>query len=104
MSGVDIAPQVGSELPRGTKEVALFLPIYASLSPTAVALQLEVRHAGETVSRSTPTLPAAEPDGRIAWIGGLPAETLAAGAYEVVATVRQGETVAAARAWFAVPR
>jgi VWFA-related protein len=101
VSGVSIAPQVGSgELPVGTTEVPLFLPIYPSLTPAPVELHLEVRHAGDTVARSTPQLPAAGPDGRIAWIGSLPTKGLAPGAYEVVATVRQGEAASEERASF----
>jgi VWFA-related protein len=101
VSGVSIAPQVGSgELPVGTREVPLFLPIYPSLAAAPVELQLEVSHAGETVARSTPQLPAAGPDGRIAWIGSLPTKGLAPGAYEVIATVRQGEAVSEERASF----
>ena len=101
VSGVSIAPQVGSgELPVGTKEVPLFLPIYPSFAAAPVELHLEVRHAGETVARSTPQLPAPEPDGRIAWIGSLSTKGLAPGAYEVVATVRQGEAVSEERASF----
>jgi len=101
VSGVSITPQIGSgELPAGTTEVPLFLPIYPSLAAAPVELQLEVRHAGETVARSTPQLPAAGPDGRIAWIGSLPTNGLAPGAYEVVATVRQGDAVSEERTSF----
>ena len=55
---------------------------------------------GEVVARSTPQLPAAGSDGRIAWIGALPGAGLTAGRYEVVATVKQGDLVAEERASF----
>jgi hypothetical protein len=101
VSGVSIAPHVGSgELPVETKEVPLFLPIYPAFGAAPVELHLEVRHAGESVARSTPRLPAAGPDGRIAWIGGLPTVGLAPGGYEVIATVRQGDAVSEERAAF----
>ena len=103
VSGVSIDPALGaSELPAGTKEIPLFLPIYTSLAGAPVELQLKVEHAGETVATVSPKLPAPEPDGRIAWIGSLPAGKLPAGAYEIVATVRQGEAVAEERASFAI--
>jgi hypothetical protein len=101
VSGITIAPLVGpGPLAAGTSQVPLFLPIYPSLSAAPVELQLEVRHAGETVARSTPGVPAAGPDGRIAWIGSLPTKGLASGGYEVVATVRQGDAVSEALATF----
>jgi hypothetical protein len=85
ISSVSIAPEVGSgELPIGTQEVPLFLPIYPSLSPARAELHFEVLHGGETVARSTPQLPPVGPDGRVAWIGSLPTKGLAPGRYEVV--------------------
>jgi hypothetical protein len=103
VSGVSIDPALGaSELPAGTKEIPLFLPIYTSLAGAPVELQLKVEHAGETVAAVSPKLPAPEPDGRIAWIGSLPAEKLPPGDYEVVATVQQGDAVAEERASFAI--
>jgi VWFA-related protein len=103
VSGVSIDPALGaSELPAGTKEIPLFLPIYPSLSGAPVEFQLKVEHEGKTVAAVSPKLPAPEPDGRIAWIGSLPAEKLPTGAYEIVATVRQGEAVAEERASFAI--
>jgi len=101
VSGVSITPHVGpGELLKGTREVRLFLPIYPSLAAARVELALEVRHLGETLARSTPPLPAAGTDGRIAWIGALPTKGLGAGTYEVVATVRQGDAAAEERASF----
>src|SRR6185503_531416 len=92
VSGVTVAPQVGTgEVPLGTKSVALFLPIYPSLSAAPVELQLEVWRAGEQVAVNAAPLSAPGPDGRIPWIGSLPAEKLPSGTYEVVARVRQGD-------------
>lgn len=69
-------------------------PVYPTLAPGGVELRLELLGDGQPVARASPPLPAPETDGRIAWIGGLPAKSLAAGRYEVVATVRQaGEAV-----------
>ncbi len=104
VGGVTIAPHVGSgEVPAGTKEVSLFLPIYPSLAGSPVGLELEVRRAGDTVTRTTPRLPVAGSDGRIAWIGSLPTKGMAPGPYEVLATVRQGDAVAEERAEFEPP-
>jgi len=47
-------------------------------------------------------VPAPEPNGEIAWIGGLPAAALPPGRYEVVATVLQGDESAEARAAFEI--
>jgi VWFA-related protein len=101
VGGVTIAPHVGTgALPLGTKSVALFLPIYPSLSSSPVELKLEVWRAGEQVAVNTAPLSAPGPDGRIPWIGSLPAEKLPPGTYEVVAQVRQGDAVAEERASF----
>jgi hypothetical protein len=103
VGGVSIAPYVGAgELPAGIAEVSLFLPVYTSSAASPVELELEVRGAAGTLARTTPPLPAAGPDGRIAWIGSLPAEALVPGRYEVVATVRQAGTVAEERATFTI--
>jgi VWFA-related protein len=103
VSGVSIAPVLGAgELPAGTEEVPLFLPIYPSLAPQPIELKLEVKHAGQTVAAVSPQLPPPSPDGRIAWIGSLPTARLSAGDYELVATVRQGDAVAEERARFAL--
>jgi hypothetical protein len=65
-------------------------------------LRLELLRDGRPVAQATPPLPAPEPDGRIAWIGGLPAKSLAPGRYEVVATVRAGTESAEERAVFEI--
>ncbi|HSD29274.1 MAG TPA: hypothetical protein VLL75_18370, partial [Vicinamibacteria bacterium] len=89
-------------LPRSTREIPLFLPVYPTLASGAVELRLELLRDGQPVAQARPALPAPEPDGRIAWVGGLPARSLAAGRYEVVATVRAGDESAEERTGFEI--
>jgi hypothetical protein len=101
VAGVSIQPELGTPvLPRSTPEVPLFLLIYPTLVTAGAELRLELLRDGRPVAQASPPLPAPEPDGRIAWVGGLPAKSLAPGRYEVVATVRQGDESAEERACF----
>ncbi len=103
VAGVSIHPELGTPtLPRSMPEIPLFLLVYPSLAASAAELRLELLRDGQPVAQTRPPLPAPEPDGRIAWVGGLPTKSLAPGRYEVVATVRQGEDSAEERATFEV--
>ncbi len=103
VAGVVIHPEIGPpQLARSILEIPLFLPVYPSLAPTAPEIRLELLRDGQPVARARPTLPAPEPDGRIAGILGLPAKSLAPGRYEIVATARQGDASAEERTAFEV--
>jgi hypothetical protein len=103
VAGVGIQPELGTPmLPRTTAEIPLFLLVYPTLAAGAAELRLELLRDGQPVAQARPPLPAPEPDGRIAWVGGLPAKSLAPGRYEVVATVRQGDESAEERATFEI--
>jgi VWFA-related protein len=103
VAGVSIQPELGTPvLPRSTPEIPLFLLVYPTLVPAPAELRLELLRDGQPVARARPPLPAPEPDGRIAWIGGLPAKSLAPGRYEVAATVRQGGESAEERTAFEI--
>jgi len=65
-------------------------------------LRLEVLRKGQPVADLSPAVPAPEPSGEIAWIGGLPAASLPPGRYDVVATVLQGSESAEAHAAFEI--
>ena len=103
VAGVSIQPELGTPvLPRSTREIPLFLLVYPTLASGAPELRLELLRDGQPVAQARPPLPAPEPDGRIAWVGGLPAQSLAPGRYEVVATVHAGGESAEERAAFEI--
>jgi hypothetical protein len=103
VAGVSIQPELGTPvLPRSTPEIPLFLLVYPTLAPGAAELRLELMRDGQLVAQARPPLPAPEADGRIAWIGGLPAKSLSPGRYEAVATVRQGAESAEERTAFEI--
>ena len=103
VAGVVIHPELGPpQLTRSMPEIPLFLPVYPSLAATSPEIHIELLRDGQPVAQARPPLPAPEPDGRIAWIGGLPAKPLAPGRYEIVATVRQGDVSAEERTSFEV--
>jgi len=103
VAGVAIQPALGvPEISASTREIPLFLPIFPTLAAEPTKLRLEVLREGQPVADVSPTVPAPEPNGEIAWIGGLPAASLPPGRYEIVATVRQGVESAEARAAFEI--
>jgi VWFA-related protein len=103
VAGVEIHPELGTPtLPRSMPEIPLFLLVYPTLAAGAADLSLELLRDGQPVAQARPPLPAPEPDGRIAWVGGLSTKSLAPGRYEVVATVRQGDESAEERATFEI--
>jgi VWFA-related protein len=103
VAGVSIQPELGTPvLPRSTREIPLFLLVYPTLAAGGAELRLELLRDGQPVAQARPPLPAPEPDGRIAWVGGLPARSLAPGRYEVVATVRAGDESAEERTAFEI--
>ena len=103
VAGVAIQPALATpKIFRSTPEIPLFLPIFPTLAGDPTELRLEVLRDGQPVADVSPTVPAPEPDGKIAWIGGLPATGLIPGRYEVVATVLQGDESAEARTAFEI--
>jgi VWFA-related protein len=103
VAGVVIHPDLGApRLGPATAEIPLFLPVYPSLAAAPPEVHLELLRDGQPLAHAQPPLPAPEPDGRIAGIFGLPSKPLAAGRYEIVATVRQGDVSAQERTAFEV--
>jgi hypothetical protein len=103
VAGVSIQPELGTPvLPRSTREIPLFLLVYPTPASSGAGLRLELLRDGQPVAQAQAPLPAPEPDGRIAWVGGLPAKSLAPGRYEVVATVRAGDESAEERTAFEI--
>ncbi len=100
---VTLVPGLGGPLdPAARAELPIYVPVYPARRPEAVELAVELRRDGKVVAQSSPTLPAADPDGRVPWIGSIPSGGLSAGSYEIAVTARQGETVAEGRAQFEV--
>jgi VWFA-related protein len=57
-------------------------------------LSLEIVADGKQTAQAQPALPDADATGRIPFLATLPLDTLSPGTYQLVATVRQGQTVA----------
>jgi len=91
-----ILPNLAVPIPRtpGT-ELSLYLMIYpeagASEKPR---LAVQFRKDGKIVAQGMPDLPPPDAQGRIAYVGRLPAETFPPGSYEIRAVVRQGASTA----------
>ena len=79
-------------------EVPIYVPVYPARAGEPVELVVRLLKEGRVVAEGSPTLPPAGPDGRVPWIGGIPAARLLPGSYEVAVAAKQGDAVAEARA------
>jgi hypothetical protein len=98
---ISLVPGLGEAFDPGVSpEVPVFVAVYPGHRDEPVELTVALLRDGREVVRTTPELGAVDSEGRIAWIGSLPAARLVAGAYEIVVTARQGEAAAEERAQF----
>jgi len=103
VGAVSLVPGLGEPIePGASAEVPVYVAVYPGRPADPVELTVALGHDGQEVARTTPVLPAADAEGRVAWIGSLPAGRLAAGAYEVVVTAKQGGASAEERARFEI--
>jgi hypothetical protein len=90
-----ITPNLAEPISRKPRaELALYLVIYpAAGAASKPQLAVQFRKDGQVVAQAMPDLPQPDAQGRIAYVGRLPAETFPPGNYEIRAVVRQGATV-----------
>lgn len=99
--GVALEPHLGLPvLDASVRQIALFLHVYGATAEAR--MEFEVWREGQRIATTTPELPAAEPSGRIVWIGSLPARSLPPGSYELVARVTQAGQQAEERTRFEI--
>ena len=104
VGGAAIAPALGrAVLPADSRALDYFVTVYPGGGPEPLELTLALRREGRPIARALPTLPEAQPDGRVPLLGSVGIDTLAPGTYELVATARQGEAAAQASAEFEIP-
>ena len=87
-----ITPNLGEPILRTPgAELTLYLVIYPipGLAQKPL-LSVQFRKDGQVVAQATPELPQSDAQGRIAYVGRLPAETFPPGDYEIRALVSQG--------------
>jgi hypothetical protein len=75
-------------------EVPVFVAVYPGRHTDPVELTVAFERDGREIARATPELGPADSEGRIAWIGSVPAAQFGAGSYRIVVTARQGEALA----------
>ncbi|HVO09868.1 MAG TPA: VWA domain-containing protein [Vicinamibacteria bacterium] len=95
-------PTLRPSFPEGTPALSLYFSLQAAPGGEPVAVELEYRRDGRAVGRSTPELPAADANGRMAYIGSFPSGKLETGRYEVWVRARQGGAEAAEAASFTI--
>ncbi len=94
LGGEALMPAIDPRLPLGAL-ARFFAPVYPDpANPAPVTLELELLRAGRSVGRVPLVLPPPEPDGRIAFRGGLPTRTFAATSYLARFVARQGDATA----------
>lgn len=99
-----ITPNLSGPIPRTPgAEVSLYLVIYpvAGLAQKPL-LSVQFMKEGNVVAQGMPELPQPDAQGRIAYVGRLPAETFPPGDYEIRAVVRQGPASAEEHAFFTI--
>ena len=104
VGGEAITPVLGKATLAGdSRALDYFLTIYPTSGPEPLELTLALRQDGRIVGRALPGLPAAQADGRVPLLGSVGIDSLAPGAYELLATARQGGAAAQASAAFEIP-
>jgi VWFA-related protein len=84
-------PRMGDPVVAGVDPtVGFYLSLRPGPSAEPASVALEVRRDGQVVGRATPELPAPDANGRIAYLGELPADRFPPGRYELWALARQG--------------
>ena len=87
-----IIPTLSAGVPLGGNVVlSIFFKLYPdSALPDPPRLVIDLLRDGKLLSRSTPELPASDPNGEIPYLANLPVGTLKPGQYEFRATLLQG--------------
>jgi hypothetical protein len=88
-------PLLGRSYPEGTPAVSLLLSLYHGPSAGRPEVEIELRRDGQAVAHAKPELPTPDANGRITYVGSVPAAQLAPGRYEVWTRARLGEEEAA---------
>jgi hypothetical protein len=84
-------PRMGDPVVAGVDVgVGFYLSLRPDSSAEPASVALEVRRDGQVVGRATPELPRADANGRIAYLGELPADRFPPGRYELWAVAQQG--------------
>jgi VWFA-related protein len=103
LGSLRIVPHVGEPTLLGSDSLRLFLVAFpASPAGDAPELTLEFSLDGVPVARSTPRLPEADAEGKIAYVATLPASDLAPGRYQLRAVLQQAGLQAAEDAFFTI--
>jgi hypothetical protein len=99
-----VYPTMGEALSKAIyKQLPFFFTVYVpNGTAQAPALTIELVQGGQVLARIPAELPAADPDGRIQYAGGLPLEKIPPGEYELRVTVKSGASSVANSARFAV--
>jgi VWFA-related protein len=96
--GGSITPTMDLTVKKGPNAVLrLFFTVYQDASISAApTVEIEFLQAGKSLTKVPMQLPAADAQGRIPYLMTIPAESIPAGSYQVLATARQGTTAASA--------
>jgi len=82
--------------------VGVYLSLRPGSSPEPPSVRLEVRQDGQLVGLAVPELPGPDANGRIAYMGEMPADRFPPGRYELLAVARQGAAEARQATSFAI--
>jgi VWFA-related protein len=86
-----LVPHLGGPVSQAaTPNLSFFARLYPRAGGGALALTLDFVRDGKIVGRAQPAVPAPDADGRVAYVGGVPAGGFPPGAYEVRLTLAQG--------------
>jgi len=89
--GSRLVPHLGGPVSKAaTPNLSFFARLYPSAAGGPAQLTLDFVRDGKVVGRAQPPLPAPDTNGRVAYVGGIPAAGFAPGAYEVRLTLAQG--------------
>ena len=101
---VSIRPSVGPVTTAATSpELVYFVTVYPAADGGPPEVRLELRRGGEVKAFARPSLPPADADRRIPYVGRVPLERLPPGPYELVLSARQGASAVEERASFEIP-
>jgi hypothetical protein len=92
-----LLPSLGAPIEEQTRPE---LPVHVSLRTEAtdsVEIGVELRRGEAVLAAAKPALPAPDAEGRVVWLGGIPAARLTPGSYEIVVSARQGAVTAEER-------
>jgi VWFA-related protein len=100
-----LVPSLGAPFEEGTETIGFLVPVRPGPGSDAVAIDLEFRREGETISTVRGELPPPDASGSIRYLGSLATERLLPGRYQIWARARQGDAEAVeATSFEIVPR